>query len=133
MKKQKIYEVTDLDEFIKSLRSIVIENFYENEGKNTSKTSKLEKLMNNKKEEIQYHLSIQEAQNIIKPMLKATINNIGDTEYTVSHKGFKKILDELNKRIVSNILTELSSEGLIESGFDDEKNDFIFWVVEEKN
>jgi hypothetical protein len=33
--------------------------------------------------------------------------------------------------MVSNILTKLVSDGIIESAFDTEKNDFIFWVKEQ--
>jgi len=127
MKKQRIYEITDIDEFVKSLRSIILENFYEEEDKKKS-TSEFDSLMKSKRKKIEEKLTIQEAENIIRPMLKTVVNNIGEIEHTISHKGFKKMLDELNKRVISNILIELSAEGLIESGFDEEKNDFIFWI-----
>jgi hypothetical protein len=32
--------------------------------------------------------------------------------------------------MISNILSKLVSEGLLDSAFDTEKNDFIFWVKE---
>jgi len=132
MKKQRIYEVTDLDEFVRSLRTIILENFYEEEKKRKS-ASEFDKLIRLKRKKLEEKLTIQEAQSIIRPMLRATENTTGQAEYTVSHKGFKKMLDELNKRIISNILVELCSEGLIESGFDEEKNDFIFWVAASPN
>lgn len=131
MKKQRVYEVTDLEEFIKSLRSIILENFYEGEEKRKS-IYELDELMRSKRESIDKKLTIQEAKSIIEPMLKVTKSIKGEIEYTISHKNFKKTLDELNRRIISNILTELSSEGLLETGFDEEKNDFIFWIPVKK-
>jgi hypothetical protein len=130
--KKRIYEITDIDEFIKSLRSIILENFYEEEDK-IKMESEFDFLMKSKRKKIEEKLTVQEAEAIIRPMLKTFVNNIGEVEYTISHKGFKKMLDELNKRVISNILMELAAEGLIETGFDDEKNDFIFWVSNEKN
>jgi hypothetical protein len=35
--------------------------------------------------------------------------------------------------MVSNILAKLVNDGLIDSAFDSEKNDFIFWVVDKDN
>lgn len=132
MKKQRVYEVTDLDEFVSSLRTIILENFYDNDAKFANEISAFDELMKRKKDNIEEKLTLQEARNIIEPMLKTVTTNLGKEEYTISHKGFKKMLDELNRRVISNILIDLSSEGLIETGFDEERNDFIFWVAEEK-
>ncbi|NBT08684.1 MAG: hypothetical protein EBS98_07780, partial [Chitinophagia bacterium] len=38
------------------------------------------------------------------------------------------ILEELNSRLVSNILNSLVNKGLIESAYDSDTNDFVFWV-----
>jgi hypothetical protein len=128
MKRQRVYEITNVDEFVESIRSIILENFYENDAKLPKEISKFDELMKTKREKIEEKLTIQEAKNIIKPILKTVINSVGQEEYTVSHRNFKRMLDQLNRRIISNILMELVSEGLIETGFDEEKNDFIFWV-----
>jgi hypothetical protein len=34
--------------------------------------------------------------------------------------------------MVSNILNSLVNKGVLDSAYDDEQNDFIFWVKEEK-
>lgn len=132
MKKQRVYEITNVEEFAESIRLIILENFYDNDKKLTKEISKFDELMKTKREKIQEKLTLQESKNIIKPILKTVINSVGEKEYTVSHKNFKKILEELNRRIISNILMELVSEGLVETGFDEEKNDFIFWVAGEE-
>ena len=36
----------------------------------------------------------------------------------------------MNARLVSNILSSLASKGLIESAYDPEINDFVFWTVD---
>ena len=41
---------------------------------------------------------------------------------------YDDLLIQLNKRMVSNIVRGLVNKGFVESAFDDEKNDFIFWV-----
>jgi hypothetical protein len=130
MKKQRVYEITNIDEFAESIRSIILENFYSSDTKLTKEISKFDELMKTKREKIEEKLTLQEAKNIIKPILKTVINSVGEKEYTVSHKNFKKILEELNRRVISNILMELVSDGLVETGFDEEKNDFIFWVAD---
>jgi len=129
MKKQRIYEITDVDEFVESIRLIILENFYDSESKLSEEISKFDELMKTKRGKLEEKLTLQEARNIIKPILKTVINSVGQEEYTMSHKNFKRMLDELNRRIISNILMELVSDGLIETGFDEEKNDFIFWVA----
>lgn len=128
MRKQRWYEIADMEEFVSSLRIIILDSFYENEFKNDA-ISNFTNLIKTKKNDIEKNLTIQEAHSIIKPMLKKTAIK-GVEEYSISRKDFKKTLNDLNKRVVSNILVTLTSEGLIESGFDEEKNDFIFWTKE---
>lgn len=38
------------------------------------------------------------------------------------------IITALNDRLVSNILNSLVNKGLIETAYDDSRNDFVFWV-----
>jgi hypothetical protein len=128
MRKQRWYEITNMEEFVSSLRIIILDSFYENEFKNAA-ISNFTNLIKTKKDDIEKSLTIQETHSIIKPMLKK-IKTKGAEEYNISRKDFKKTLNDLNKRVVSNILISLAAEGLIESGFDEEKNDFIFWMKE---
>ena len=37
-------------------------------------------------------------------------------------------MEQLCERMVSNIIQSLVKKGLVETAFDNEKNDFIFWV-----
>ena len=48
----------------------------------------------------------------------------------VSDDLFISIIQILNDRMVSNTLANLVSKGLVESAYDSELDDFIFWVKE---
>lgn len=50
--------------------------------------------------------------------------------YVLTEQGFTDLVEAINARLVSNILTELVDEGKLESAWDSEANDFIFWVKE---
>ena len=39
----------------------------------------------------------------------------------------------MNHRMISNMLQGLVSKGVLESGFDSESNDFIFWIPNDDN
>jgi hypothetical protein len=41
-------------------------------------------------------------------------------------------IESLNSRLVSNMLHKLSMEGFLESAFDSNLNDFVFWVKEDE-
>ena len=46
---------------------------------------------------------------------------------------FSDIVSKLNERMTSNIVNGLVQKGLIETAFDSEANDFIFWIKEDEN
>lgn len=131
MKKTRTFEIIDKEEFIKSIREIMLKEFFNEEIKEKEKERKRKKnkhllnLMKEKEKEIEDKLTIEEAKNIVVPILEEKQK---DGKILINHKDFKEILEELNKRIVSNILVQLTKEGLIESAYDSEQNDFIFWV-----
>lgn len=116
------YYIENLDEFLKQIRKISYEKFLEaNQMVNDEFTDKF----NDELDEI---LSKQEADNITMPLLK----KYKDT-YKVSEKTVIKIIGKLNSRMISNSLNKLVSEGILESGFDSELNDFVFWINEDQS
>ena len=44
---------------------------------------------------------------------------------------FTSIVEDFNSRLVSNLLQQFVSKGLIESSYSVEDNDFIFWLNDE--
>ena len=80
-------------------------------------------------EEMNSILSLSEARAIFKPFVrqqrhKKTLN----IKTSILESDYDTILRQLSERMISNIVRNLVSRGLVESAFDEEKNDFIFWV-----
>ena len=125
MKKQKWYEIEDMDEFVSRIRQIVLDDFFANEDKE-QKTDFTE-LFHENYNNLENKLTIGEAHNIIKSMVESKQTEIGTYQLIISAKNFVKRIDYLNRRIISNMLMELVSTDKIESAFDDKQNEFVFW------
>jgi len=125
------YIVPDLQKFTDKARTIVYNNFGTWQTKDN-----IDIIINDIKEEEQQEfdkiLSHQESLTIIKELLKKEKNRkTKKIRYCVDDTIFAEIISRLNDRMVSNILTGLVQKGLIESAFDSEANDFIFWMKDE--
>ena len=125
MKKQKWYEIEDMYEFVSRIRQIVLDDFFANEDKE-QKTDFTE-LFHENYNNLENKLTIGEAHNIIKSMVESKQTEIGTYQLIISAKNFVKTIDYLNRRIISNMLMELVSTDKIESPFDDNQNEFVFW------
>ena len=84
------------------------------------------------KQEIDQVLSMREVINISAGYLKHNLDN--DT-WTITEKQYEDFLVELSGRLTSNILASMVSSGILESAYDSEINDFVFWRkdTDEKN
>ena len=49
-------------------------------------------------------------------------------EYSINEEKYMDMIECFNQRLVSNMIQKLAQSGLLEIAFDDEKNDFVFWV-----
>lgn len=118
------YIIKDLEQFVSSIRSLVFNSF----GKTEDDTAVEEMLSNirpEEQEEFDTVLTQDESILIVKSLLKKKKNS---NEYTLDEKILIKILESLNDRMVSNMLNNLVNKGLVETAFDTESNDFVFWV-----
>jgi predicted transcriptional regulator len=83
----------------------------------------------NEKAEFDKVLSHQESLVIVKENLKRERNKITKKiRYILNDDIFAEIVYKLNDRMVSNIISGLVQKGLVETAFDEEANDFVFWV-----
>lgn len=124
------FVVPDIEEFTLKARSIVYSNFgsWENSDDYEILTNDLK---TKDKEELDKILSQQESLVIIKENLKKEKNKrTSEVRYTLNDKIFAEIIAKLNDRMISNIITNLVKKGLVETAFDNEANDFVFWVRE---
>jgi hypothetical protein len=84
-------------------------------------------------EELNKVLTQQESMVIVKNLLKKQTNkHTNQIRYVLDEEIFLKIVEALNTRLVSNLLSSLVSKGLIESAYDHEINDFVFWCKEDE-
>lgn len=131
----EIFIVRDLDGFIDSARILVFNNF----GKSNQESSEIDyQIDNSEKPELDKVLSFDESAVICKQILKKQINKKNkNVRYLVNDNIFLLIIQSLNDRMVSNILNSLVNKGLVESAYDSESNDFVFWIknnnIGEKN
>jgi hypothetical protein len=122
------FVVNNIKEFTNKARSIVYKNF----GSSDDKTD-LDILMDDikKEEEAEFEkvLSYQESLVIVRQNVKKEINKKNKKiRYILDEEIFSNIIHMLNDRMVSNIINNLVNKGVIETGYDADINDFIFWI-----
>lgn len=120
------FVVEDLDGFINSARALVFNNF----GKNTDRTDPLSFTIDETdKQELDNILSFGESKIIVTDLLKKQNHKTKKKiRYLLNDTIFLDIVSSLNDRMVSNVLENLVKKGLVESAYDNESNDFIFWI-----
>jgi hypothetical protein len=127
------FVIEDLEKFTNSARTVVFNGF----GKAVIDTpddftNLMVNLSDEDKSEMDIVLTQKESLIIVEQNARRQINKkTKKTRYIIDEKIFLNILDALNARLVSNLLANLSKEGLIESAYDESINDFVFWVKDD--
>lgn len=125
------FVVKDLVGFIESARSLVFNIFGKTE-QDISDSIDLN-IDPTEKHEIDKILSFDESEIICKEFLKKQTNKkTNHIRYIVNDNIFMSIIESLNDRMVSNILNSLVNKGLVETAYDNESNDFVFWIKDDK-
>ena len=124
-------EIINLNKLADFSRRIIYHNFDESNDKYSDKEF-LEivtqmKLSAENYEELEQLLPITETTNILKSLCILK-NRKKRTVYLIKEDDYDEFLVQLGQRMISNIILGLVKKGLVESAFDDEKNDFVFWV-----
>jgi len=128
MSKSEWFVVPNIDEFTLKARSIVYANFGSWEN-NDNYDILIDSLEEKDQEELDKVLSQQESLVIIIENLRKEKNKrTNKTRYVLNDQIFADIIAKLNERMVSNIISNLVQKGLVETAFDSEANDFVFWV-----
>lgn len=128
------YIIDDLEEFTKSARKLVFNGFNKTIGDDPDEFTKLiTEIDKEDLEEMNKVLTQQESLIIVKNLAKEQKHKITDeVRYLIDEKIFSQIIEEMNGRLVSNILSSLASKGLVETAYDEQIDDFIFWLKEEE-
>ena len=134
MSKQN-YIIDNLDEFTDSARRLVYNGFGKGAVEDPDEFTELvTKISPDEEQELNKILTHDEALIIVKSMAKEQKHKYEDkSRYLIDEKIFSEIIEAMNARLVSNILTSLANRGMIESAYDSDINDFVFWVKDEKN
>jgi hypothetical protein len=124
------FVISDLEEFTDKARSIVYNNFGQ-WSDDLNKPVSIDDVTPDELEEFNKLLSHEESLVIVKQLVKKEKHKkTQKIRYILNDKMFIRIIDDLNARMVSNIMNSLVQKGLVESAFDDTKNDFVFWIKE---
>lgn len=125
------YIINDFESFIDSTRALVFNNFANQKTDSVNEVSL--DVIPEEQEELDRILSHSETTLIAKEILKKQTNKINKKiRYLVSDDKYQKLIEALHHRMIGNLLHSLVNKGLIESSFDEEVNDFVFWIKDDK-
>lgn len=136
MENKEWYYINDIDNFIDSTRKLVFKLFGETnkETKDDDFVDILSEMTSDELSELDYTLTHEESEVIVKQYAKKqTSKKNNKVRYIINDDILNTIIEQLNSRMISNILNRLTNQGLLESAYDSEMNDFIFWVKDDKN
>lgn len=130
--KDKWYLIKNYDGFINHARSLVFKYFgeYNQDLENSDDLAEiLLSFTDSEKLEMDKLISLEECEIISRQFIKKKFSKKEKkNKYYITDTRLEKMLESFNSRMVSNILNKLVNDGLLESAFDEQANDFIFWV-----
>ena len=128
------YIVDDLDGFILSSRKLIFNNFGKTKDSSSDINSMFAEIKPEEQDEFDTILTQEESLIIAKGFLKKQLNKkTKEVRYVLTDEVYIELLESMNDRMVSNTLNSLVNKGYLESGFDEESNDFVFWVKDEND
>ena len=126
------YIITDIDKFIDATRVLVYGLLGNKEAHVDSDINMdYQQLSDLEKTEIDSCLSLQECKVIAQDFLHIKRYKKKREQTIISDKQYMLLIEAINSRLVSNMLSKMVNNNLLESAFDEEANDFIFWVKDE--
>lgn len=135
--KEHWLEITDIKKLTNFSRKLIFNSF--NESPDTIKLENaefftlIENMSDSELTELESILPYKESEMIIKSFIKTKKHKkTSKIIHLMKESNYGKVLEDLNQRMVSNIIRNLVSKGVVETAFDEEKNDFVFWIKEDK-
>ena len=126
--KKKWLEIANVKKLIDFSRRIVYHNF-DDENEHLTDKDFLKKVDSIKVDDAEMDslLPYNECKNIMKPFLVRVVTK-NEIYFKIEEDDYDLFLNQLSRRMISNIVKDLVSKGMVESAFDNEKNDFVFWI-----
>lgn len=123
----EVFIIKDIDAFVQASRVLVFNSFDENKDKELSHD--ISKLHSEELSELDSILSQNECMIIAKEFFKTQVNKTTqETRLVITEKKYLRMIEAFNDRMVSNMLNNLVKKGIVDSAYDDEANDFVFWL-----
>lgn len=133
MSKKDWFVIQDLDKFVNHSRTLVFNSWGNKNTPNESIDSLLE-LKTQDQKELNNVLSFDESINIVKTFIKKQNNKkTNKHRYILNEQLYMDILEALGNRMTSNILNNLVNKGIVETAYDNEVDDFVFWIKNEND
>lgn len=133
-------EISDIEKFTEYVRNVVYINFKsehieeEEDSYEIDFNDAIQPLTDEENLELDSILTQKECINIIKETSKKIRHKkTKEIKYLINDNILYKIVQNINQRMVSNLISNLVKKGLLESAFDEEKNDFVFWKKDTKD
>lgn len=129
------FYVNDLNDFVNSSRKLVFKFFGSTSSfEEEDIINAISSMTDEEKEELEETLSISECELIAKNHLKTKKERkTKKIKYFLNDKILNNIIEDMNTRMVSNILNKLVNKGVLETGYDEDINDFVFWTKDDQN
>ena len=124
------FEITDLDKFVECSRVLVFDSMGKDKNCEIGDIKhEISELSDEELSELDRALTHEESLLICKKLLTQRKDS---DRFIISNKKYIELIDALNSRMVSNMLNSLVNRGLLETAYDTESNDFVFWVKEDE-
>jgi len=133
MSQEKMLEIENLDLLVDWSRKLVYCAFGAKEDQQDIEIAMMEaeSIDENEEstEELNQVLPLKESIALIKSyLIRKKRKSNQEIVFFISDDNYHAFLEDLNRRLVSNLIGSLVKKGVLDSAFDDERNDFIFWV-----
>lgn len=134
MEDNQKFVIDDLEQFIESTRVLVFDAFGKtNEYSMDDLSILLSDLQEDEIEELNKTLTQEECMAISKEFVSTKTNKkTKQSKHTIDTKTYMKMIECFNSRMISNMLNNLVNRGLLETAYDNESNDFVFWAKERR-
>lgn len=126
------FVIKDFDDFVNNARALVFKYFGDSETSIDPLSVSLKELNKEEKKELDETLTHEECALIIKGHAKKQKTKNNRIKYCLNDKILLQILEDMNSRLISNILNALVNKGVLDSAYDNEKNDFVFWIKDDQ-
>lgn len=129
------YYINSIEDFVNSARALVF-YFFGSDDTTVSAHKSINDMPNlsiEEQQELDSCLSFNEAVLIVKQRAKKQTHKKSKQErYCINDAILQSIIEDLNSRMVSNILNNLVNQGVLDTGYDIDINDFVFWVKDDE-